>query len=114
MTATAAQVCRLLTLIAQRALVSPAASDEMKTLLDKSVRGTRTFVGEALGSSRAPDALFSKIGIGNHVRHHDCPTAERTPSSGTSIPDVDVGFGSHDARDPADRRPLFVTPLQPG
>ena len=118
MTATAAQVCRLLTLVAQGTLVDSNSSGEMMRLMDRRClgavgealcgplsdrpqcgekdfqRGHGSYVAEALAHGRTLDGLFSKIGYGDNFRSHDCAIVERTLPSGSKIRYVVVGLGS--------------------
>jgi hypothetical protein len=108
MTATASQVCRFMTLIAQRKLIDGRSSDGMLELLDKSKPGTNSWVSIALANAhRKTDRLFSKIGIGDDDRYHDCAIVERTLASGTKVRYVVVGLGSKKG-DITDLYRLFV------
>ncbi len=95
MTATASQVCRFLTLIAQGNLVDATSSGEMSQLLDQTGLGIGSYVNTALSlAGRTPDKLSAKIGYGDDARFHDCAIVERTLTSGRKIRYVVVGLGS--------------------
>ncbi len=108
MTATAAQVSRLLTLIAQQQLVDAGSSSEMLQLLDQTGPGIGSYVNTALtAAGRPPDKLFAKIGWGDDTRFHDCAIVERTLEAGKKIRYVVVGLGSKPNSKP-DLYRLFV------
>lgn len=107
-TATAAHVARLMTLLAQGRLVDRRSSLEMLLLMIVSGPGggIGSYVREALRAHR-PDAVYSKIGLGDDGRAHDCAIVERTAPSGTRIRYVVVGLGSKETGR-AELRNLFA------
>jgi hypothetical protein len=105
-TATASQLARLTTLLAQDQLIDQASSLEMRDLMS-GAQGIGSYVKSALESdNRAPDWVISKIGYGDDKRSHDCAIVERT-ESGTALRYVVVGLGfKRDDRSDLER--LFV------
>ncbi len=92
-TATAAQVARLMTLLAKDRLVDQAASQEMRDLMT-GAEGIGSYIGSALArDGRDPDLVVSKIGFGDDTRSHDCAIIERTVD-GKALRYVVVGLGS--------------------
>jgi V8-like Glu-specific endopeptidase len=107
-TATAAQVARFMTLLAQGKLVDAAASSEMRALLDKTHGGIVSYARSALHAvGRRSTAFASKIGYGDDRFSHDCALIERSVG-GKTLRYVAVGLGSAPSRQRADLRDLFV------
>jgi hypothetical protein len=86
--ATARQVARLLALVEQDALVDARACAEMRALMSAAELHTRLARNNSLSyvelalreGGRQYDNVFSKIGIGDDGRIHDCAIVERTVS----------------------------------
>ena len=94
-TATAFQVARLLTLLANDKLLSdPAANQEMRNPMTRPPPGgTVSFIADALHSDgRSITSIASKIGIGDDNSGHDCAIVERTVAGKTLRYGV-VGLG---------------------
>jgi hypothetical protein len=73
-TATALQIARFMTLLAQGRLVDGASSIDMVNMMT-GVGGTSRFIAEALRDAIPPrniSSIASKIGVGNDNSGHDC------------------------------------------
>jgi hypothetical protein len=107
-TGTAAQVARLMTMLAQGRLVDAGASQEMRTLMDAANGGIGSYAESALiAATRAPTSIVSKIGFGNDSFSHDCAIVERTVA-GKQLRYVAVGLGSAPSENRQDLNGLFV------
>lgn len=107
-TATAAQVARFMTLLAQDRLIDAAASDEMRRLLEITPGGIGSYAKTALHRvGRSATRIFSKVGLGDDAFSHDCAIVERTVA-GSDLRYVAVVLGSAPARKRQDLRDLFV------
>jgi hypothetical protein len=96
-TATAAQVARFMTLLAQDKLVDPAvdatANEEMRALLRADAGGLGSDVNDALrGAGRAPASVIAKFGLGDDGFRHECAIIERS-AAGKDLRYVAVGLG---------------------
>jgi hypothetical protein len=103
LTATASQVARFMTLLAQNKLVDANASRDMRELMD--VGGIGSYAHSAVG--RGTTAFAAKIGYGDDRFSHDCAIIERTVP-GKKLRYVAVGLGSAPERGRTDLSNLFV------
>jgi Beta-lactamase enzyme family len=107
-TATAAQVARFMTLLAQDKLVDGTASQEMRALMDVTAGGIGSYAKAALDEvGRDSTAFAAKIGYGDDSFSHDCAIIERTVD-GKDLRYVAVGLGSAPDRNRTDLSDLFV------
>ena len=107
-TATAAQVARFMTLLAQDKLVDAKASQEMRALIDVTAGGIGSYAKAALDAvGRDSTAFAAKIGFGDDSFSHDCAIIERTVD-GKDLRYVAVGLGSAPNRKRVDLSDLFV------
>ena len=107
-TATAAQVARFMTLLAQDKLVNATASLEMRALMNIKAGGIGSYAHFALNAvGRASTRFAAKIGFGDDGFSHDCAIIERTVA-GKHLRYVAVGLGSAPKRKRTDLRDLFV------
>jgi V8-like Glu-specific endopeptidase len=107
-TATAAQVARFMTLLAQGRLVDAQASRQMRELLASTPGGIGSYAKDALDAAgRAPTGIAAKIGYGDDRFSHDCAIVERSVA-GKRLRYVAVGLGSAPQRGRADLDELFV------
>ena len=106
--ATAAQIARFMTLLAQDKLVDATASGEMRTLLTITPGGIGSYArGALVRAGRTPTTIAAKIGFGDDSFSHDCAIVERTVA-GKALRYVAVGLGSARGRRRADLDELFV------
>lgn len=106
--ATAAQIARFMTLLAQDQLVDAAASRDMRALMTITPGGIGSYArGALVRVGRAPTMIAAKIGFGDDSFSHDCAIIERTVA-GRHLRYVAVGLGSAPARKRQDLRDLFV------
>ena len=78
-TATAAQIARFMTLLAQDKLVDATAGQEMRALIDVTAGGIGSYAKAALDAvGRDSTAFAAKIGYGDDSFSHDCAIIERT------------------------------------
>jgi hypothetical protein len=107
-TATAAQVARFMTLLAQDKLVDATASHEMRALMNITPGGIGSYAKFGLDAvGRGSTAFAAKIGFGDDRFSHDCAIIERTVA-GKDLRYVAVGLGSAPNRKRKDLRDLFV------
>ncbi|MFO1206942.1 MAG: serine hydrolase [Burkholderiales bacterium] len=107
-TATASQLARFLTLMAQDQLVDATASAEMRALMDVTSGGIGSYAKAALDAAARDSTAFSaKIGFGDDSFSHDCAIIERTVD-GKDLRYVAVGLGSAPNRRRVDLSDLFV------
>ncbi|MCA1849875.1 MAG: serine hydrolase, partial [Acidobacteria bacterium] len=107
-TATAAQVARFITLLAQDNLVDTPASYEMRMLMNVTAGGIDSYAKNALDTvGRASTAFAAKIGFGDDRFSHDCAIIERTVA-GNDLRYVAVGLGSAPNCNRTDLSDLFV------
>jgi Beta-lactamase enzyme family len=107
-TATAAQIARLMTLLAQDKLANATASQDMRALMTITPGGIGSYArGALVRVGRTPDTIAAKIGYGDDAFSHDCAIVERTVA-GKALRYVAVGLGSAPARKREDLRELFV------
>jgi len=107
-TATAAQVARFMTLLAQDKLVNATASLEMRALMNIKAGGIGSYAHFGLNAvGRASTTFAAKIGFGDDGFSHDCAIIERTVD-GKHLRYVAVGLGSAPKRKRTDLRDLFV------
>lgn len=107
-TATAAQVARFMTLLAQNKLVDAPASQEMRALMNVKTGGAGSYAQFALNSvGRGSTAFAAKIGFGDDSFSHDCAIIRRTVG-GKHLRYVAVGLGSAPKRKRTDLHDLFV------
>ena len=107
-TATAAQIARFMTLLAQDRLVDATASQEMRALMDVTAGGIGSYAKAALDEvGRDATAFAAKIGYGDDSFSHDCAIVERTVD-GKDLRYVAVGLGSAPNRNRTDLSDLFV------
>ncbi len=106
--ATAAQIARFMTLLAQGNLVDATASQDMRTLMTITPGGIGSYARGALARvGRTPSTIAAKIGFGDDSFSHDCAIIERSVA-GKNLRYVAVGLGSAPARKRQDLRDLFV------
>ena len=107
-TATAAQVARFMTLLAQNKLVDATASHDMRALMKADAGGLGSDANDALRRvGRIPTLVVAKFGRGDDAFNHECAIIERTVA-GKSLRYVAVGLGSVPRRDHQDLFDLFV------
>ena len=106
--ATAGQVARFMTLLAQEKLVDADSSMAMLTMMTVTPTTIGSYANKALANaSRLPTTIAAKIGYGDDSFSHDCAIVERTVK-GKSLRYVAVGLGSARGRKRADLDDLFV------
>lgn len=107
-TATAAQVARFMTLLAQDKLVDATASHEMRALMKADAGGLGSDANDALrGVGRAPSLVIAKFGLGDDGFRHECAIIERAVA-GKDLRYVAVGLGYSPKRRPRNWFDLFV------
>jgi hypothetical protein len=92
-TATAAQVARFMTLLAQDKLVAATASHEMRVLMKADAGGLGSDAKDALRRvGRTPSSVIAKFGLGDDRFRHECAIIERAVA-GKNLRYVAVGLG---------------------
>jgi Beta-lactamase enzyme family len=106
--ATAAQVARLMTMLAQGTLVDSGSCKEMRDLMNAADGGIGSYVEDALvADSRPASLVVSKIGYGDDKFSHDCAIVERTVA-GKQLRYVAIGLGSKPSQQRNDLNRLFA------
>lgn len=111
-TATAAQVARFMTLLAQDKLIEATASLnlnlEMRALMKVDAGGLGSDANDALRKvGRAPSLVIAKFGLGNDGFRHECAIIERAVA-GKDLRYVAVGLGYSPKRRRQNWFDLFV------
>ena len=107
-TATAAQVARFMTLLAQGKLVDPTASRAMCALMKADAGGLGSDANDALRrAGRVPSSVFAKFGRGDDSFRHECAIIKRTVA-GKDLRYVAVGLGHSPIRSRQNWFDLFV------
>jgi V8-like Glu-specific endopeptidase/soluble cytochrome b562 len=106
--ATASQVARFMTLLAQGKLVDADSSKAMLAMMTVTPTTIGSYANFALeNAGRKPTTIAAKIGFGDDSFSHDCAIVERTVD-GKALRYVAVGLGSARGRGRADLDQLFV------
>ena len=99
-----------MTAMAQRKLVNPTASDQMRALLAEAVNppAVGSYIKDALAGAGRPFKLIeAKKGFGDDSSSHECGIVERTVG-GKTLTYVVVGLGSLAAQNRQDLSDMFV------